>query len=251
MRDLEQLPINIGPLNDGLDDIVFPPDRRRDQRKLDRAVIERCNNKAAQEAFQTLLEPDDHFAWAWFLSPEEYEQFQGQYEDSEKEAREFVAERLNEEEIGEMLDDISRSPLHVERWETIEELADEYRDGRYRLFLYGATPQFEGFIMDWALKNGHEVTKRDGRPYVRISGQTREEDDEFPKGLGKLIEKFIPRGFGDFLQDDITNLRNTITHGEIIEVSHERAAVCLLALHTLALQVSEGRLGVYNQEREI
>lgn len=249
VRDLEQLPINIGPLNDGLEDIVFPPDRRRDQRQLDRAVIDRCNNEAAREAFETLLEPDDHFAWAWFLSPDEYEQFQRQYQDSEGEAREFVTKRLNEEEIGEMLDDISRSPLHVERWETIEELADEYRDGRYRLFLYGATPQFEGFIMDWALKNGHEVTKRDGRPYVRISGQSEDEEDEFPKGLGKLIEKFIPRGFGDFLQDDITDLRNTITHGEIIEVTHERAAVCLLALHTLALQVSEGRLGVYDQER--
>jgi len=143
-----------------------------------------------------------------------------------------------------MLTEIEESPLRMERWETMAELAEEYREGHYRLFMYGATPQFEGFIMDWAENKEYPIFKRDGRPYVQIPGDTTEEEDqEIPKSLGALIEAFIPRGFGDFLQDDITTLRNTITHGEIIEMSHKRAAICFLALHTLALQIREDRLG--------
>lgn len=244
IRDLSRLPVNVGPLDEGLDNLTFPPESRRGQRQLDQAVVDRCQNRAAREALETLLEPDDQFAWAWFLSPEEYDEFQRIYDVEEGDARGFVADRFDKKEVREMLNDIAQSPLHVERWETIEELADEYRDGRYRLFLYGATPQFEGFIMDWARKNGHEVVMRGTRPYVRINGQSGEEEKEFPKGLGKLIQEFIPRGFGDFLQDDITDLRNAITHGEIVEPSHQQATICLLALHTLALEVSEGRLGI-------
>lgn len=245
IRDLRRLPVNIGPLTEGLDDLTFPPESRRDQRRLDRAVVDRCQNRVTRETLDTLLDPDDRFAWAWFLSPDEYEEFQRRYDAEESDARGFVADRLSEAEVREMLDDIAQSPLHIERWDTIQELADEYRDGRYRLFLYGATPQFEGFIMDWARQNGHDVVERGSRPYVRISGQSKEEQKEFPKGLGQLVEEFIPRGFGDFLQDDIADLRNAIAHGEIVEPSRQRAAICLLALHTLALEVSEGRLGVH------
>jgi len=248
IRDISQLPINTDSLGTGLDKITFPPERRRDQRQLDQAVIDGCSQQAAREALATLIEPDDQFAWAWFLSPEEYEEFQRRYERSEERAREYVAKRLNEDEIRKMLTEIEESPLRMERWETMAELAEEYRDGHYRLFMYGATPQFEGFIMDWASNKGYPISKRDGRPYVQIPGENPEEgNQEIPKSLGALIEAFIPRGFGDFLQDDITTLRNTITHGEIIEMSHERAAICFLALHTLALQIREDQLGTLEQ----
>ncbi|QCC47663.1 hypothetical protein [Halobellus limi] len=244
IRDISQLPINTDSLDAGLDEITFPPERRRDQRQLDQAVVNGCSEQTVREALATLIEPDDQFAWAWFLSPEEYEEFQRQYEIGEEAAREYVAERLSEREIRKMLTEIEESPLRMERWETMAELAEEYREGHYRLFMYGATPQFEGFIMDWAENKEYPIFKRDGRPYVQIPGDTTEEEDqEIPKSLGALIEAFIPRGFGDFLQDDITTLRNTITHGEIIEMSHERAAICFLALHTLALQIREDRLG--------
>lgn len=142
-----------------------------------------------------------------------------------------------------MIDNIIESTLHTERWETIEELAEEYQQENYRLFMYAATPQFEGFIMDWAKENGHVVVWKGGRPYVQFISQDEDEKPEpIPKGLGTLIDAFLPRGFGDFLQDKVKELRDGLAHGEVIANSREQAAICFLSLHTLALQIAEGKL---------
>lgn len=243
LSDLQRLPVAKGPLEEGLDDVPFPPSRRREQQRLDEAVVERCRDQTTSEALGSLLDPDDRFAWAWFLSPEEYEEFKEMYNADEERAEDFIADRLNETELSEMLDHIAKSDLHAERWDIIEELAAEYQQENYRLFIYGATPQFEGFIMDWAKRNGHAVVWRDGRPYVEISSQENENNIEpIPKGLGALIDAFLPRGFGDFLQDEVKELRDATAHGEVISNSREQAAICFLSLHTLALQISEGKL---------
>jgi hypothetical protein len=243
LSDLQGLPVATGPLKEGLDDLPFPPTRRREQRRLDEAVVERCRDQTTTEALGSLLDPDDRFAWAWFLSPEEYEEFKEMYNADEERAEGFIADRLHENELREMLDHIAESDLHTERWDIIEELAEEYQQENYRLFMYGATPQFEGFIMDWAKRNGHTVVWRDGRPYVEISSQDYEADTEpIPKGLGALIDAFLPRGFGDFLRDEVKELRDATAHGEVITNSKEQAAICFLSLHTLALQISEGKL---------
>ena len=243
LSDLRRLPISSGPLEEGLDDLPFPPSRRREQRRLDEAVVERCRDSTTSQALGSLLDPDDRFAWAWFLSPEEYEKFKEMYDADEEQAEGFIADQLHEDELTEMLDHITESDLHTERWEIIEELAEEYQQENYRLFMYGATPQFEGFIMDWAKRNGHTVVWRQGRPYVEISSQGDEEDVEpIPKGLGALIDAFLPRGFGDFLRDEVKELRDATAHGEVITNSREQAAICFLSLHTLALQISEGKL---------
>ena len=244
LSDLRRLPIATGPLEEGLDDLPFPPARRREQRRLDEAVVEHCRNYTTSEALGSLLNPDDRFAWAWFLSPEEYREFKEMYDADEKRAESFIADRLHENELKEMLDHMVESDLHADRWDIIEELAEEYQQENYRLFMYGATPQFEGFIMDWAKRNGHNVVWRDSRPYVEISsGQDEESDTEpIPKGLGALIDTFLPRGFGDFLRDEVKELRDATAHGEVITNSKEQATICFLSLHTLALQISEGKL---------
>lgn len=243
LSDLRRIPIATGSLEEGLDDLPFPPARRREQRRLDEAVVERCRDHTTSQALGSLLDPDDRFAWAWFLSPEEYEEFKEMYDADEDRAEGFIADRLHDNELREMLDHIAESDLHTERWDIIEELAEEYQQENYRLFMYGATPQFEGFIMDWAKRNGHTVVWRDGRPYVEISGQDEEVDTEpIPKGLGALIDAFLPRGFGDFLRDEVKELRDATAHGEVITNSREQAAICFLSLHTLSLQISEGKL---------
>lgn len=243
LSDLQRLPVATGPLEEGLEDFSFPPTRRREQRRLDEAVVERCRDTTASEALGSLLDPDDRFAWAWFLTPDEYEKFKQMYEANEERAEGFIASRLLESELREMLDHIAESDLHTERWEIIEELAEEFQQENYRLFMYGATPQFEGFIMDWARRNGHTVVWRNGRPYVEIASQDEQNDTEpIPKGLGALIDVFLPRGFGDFLRDEVKELRDETAHGEVIADSREQAAICFLSLHTLALQISEGKL---------
>jgi len=240
--DLRGLPIATGPLEEGLDDFGFPASRRREQRKIDEAVIERCRDSSTSEALESLLDPDDRFAWAWFLSPAEYEQFKDMYDSDEERAEGFIADRLHEDQLKEMVERIGESDLHTERWDIIEDLADEYREENYRLFIYGATPQFEGFIMDWARKNEYSVVWEKGRPYVEVEKESGGDKLLIPKGLGALIDTFLPRGFGDFLQDEVKKLRDKTAHGEVIENSREQAAVCLLSLHTLALEISEGRL---------
>jgi hypothetical protein len=243
LSDLRKLPIATGPLKEGLNEFPFPPSRRREQRYLDEAVVERCRDSAVSEALESLLDPDDRFAWAWFLSPSEYEEFEEMYDADEKRAEGYIADRLHEKEIKEMLAHITESDLHTERWDIIEELAEEYQQENYRLFMYGATPQFEGLIMDWAEEKEYDIVWKNGRPYVEISNQDGSGDQEpIPKGLGALIDAFLPRGFGDFLLDEVKALRDATAHGEVIANSREQAAVCFLSLHTLALQISEGRL---------
>jgi hypothetical protein len=243
LSELRKLPIATGPLKEGLNEFPFPPSRRREQRYLDEAVVERCRDSDASEALESLLDPDDRFAWAWFLSPNEYEEFKEMYYADEKRAEGYIADRLHEEEVKEMLAHITESDLHTGRWDIIEELAEEYQQENYRLFIYAATPQFEGFIMDWAEEKEYDIVWKNGRPYVEISNQDETGDQEpIPKGLGALIDAFIPRGFGDFLLDEVKDLRDATAHGEVIANSREQAAITFLSLHTLTLQISEGKL---------
>lgn len=246
LRRLQNIPIPV----DAIDTIPngnfrFPPKRRRDQRDLDQAIIDSCPDQAVQDGLESLLEPDDQFAWAWFLSTDEYEEFKALYHSDEEAAEQYVVERLDKDDVREMLNRISDVPLHDDRWDVITELVNEFEHENFRLFLYGATPQFEGLIMDWARENGHDVTWIDGRPYVEIQAPPGEDDMEpVQKGLGALIETFLPRGFGDFLYDSVKDMRDELAHGEVIEGTPDRATICFLSLQALALQIAYDNLGV-------
>ena len=246
-NDIKQLPIVKEIVDDlGEADLSFPPETRRDQRELDDAIVDLCTDSDLRDSMEFLMEPDDELAWAWFLSLSEYDEFRGLYEMDREAAEEYVSERVGENEIGEILETITQRELHKERWETLEELVEEYGEESFRLFMYGLTPQFEGVIMDWAEEeDGVEPDDTGDDFQIKISAKSPDgEDQEISKGLKNLIDTFLPRGFGDFLSDEIKEVRNDIAHGEVIESSSRQATICLLALNALVIQISRDKLGV-------
>lgn len=211
---------------------VFPPESYRDKVRLTELLQECVREKPVRETFESLLEPDDEYAWAWFLSPDEYQEFTQKWEADPEDAKQFVADRLTEEDVKRIESDFERDLVPSERSQIIMELLEEYRNQKNRLFLYGVTPQFEGVLVDWAERNDHTVEKDDhGNLVVNVGGD--ETIQTVPKTLSGLLRHYLRDGFGEFLHEHVRTSRNEVAHGAIIENDRSQATMFLLCLYAL------------------
>lgn len=211
---------------------VFPPESYQDKVRLTELLQECVRENPAKGTFKRLLEPDDEYAWAWFLSPDEYQEFMQKWEADPEDAKQFVADHLTEEDVKRIERDFKRNLVSSERSKIVIELLEEYRNQKNRLFLYGVTPQFEGVLVDWAERKGHTAEKdNDGNLVVNVG------DDEarqtVPKTLSGLLRHYLRDGFGEFLHEHVRTSRNEVAHGAIIENDRSQATMFLLCLYAL------------------
>jgi len=210
---------------------VFPPESYRDKIQLTELLQESVHEKSVREAFERLLEPNDEYAWAWFLSPDEYREFTQKWETDPEDAKQFVANRLTRKDLKQIERDLRRDSIPSERSQIVAELLEEYRNRKNRLFLYGVTPQFEGVLVDWAERNGHTVEEDDGNIVVNVGDN--ETEQTVPKTLSGLLRHYLRDGFGEFLHEHIRTRRNEVAHGAIIENDRSQATMFLLCLYAL------------------
>ena len=232
---INQIPIPCEVLSEGFvrqSAQLFPPSTRQDEIRLKELLLDCTTSEASRNSFELLFDSDDQFAWAWFLSVEEYEKFTQLWSEDEERAKSYVAERLDEHVIESIDVSLEREDIPPSRAEIIDELLDEFNENKYRLFLYGIAPQFEGVIMDWAAERGHEVRRGDdGQPYVFIP--TDKGEETVRKSLTALLKYYLRDGFGEFLLNQVRDARNNITHGEVVANDRDQAAMFLLCLHAL------------------
>jgi hypothetical protein len=215
-------------------DDYFPPRSRQDQVSFVEQLVDTVSAPSKEhQQFEQLFDANDEFAWAWFLSVEDYRRFLKLWKSDEQEAKSFVVERVSEEDIAAVSESLSAEPISEERAETIRAGIERYLAGHYLAALYTMIPQFEGVIADWAQAQGYEKTKADGQFALVIREPKGDEGDRIRKSLSALIAQFIGGGFGQFLSNNINDLRNNVTHGELVGDIHGRATICLLALSAL------------------
>lgn len=211
---------------------IYPPESYRDEVQLAEHLQECVREEPARETFESLLEPNDEYAWAWFLSPDEYQEFTQKWKADPENAKQFVADRLTEEDVKRIERDLKRDSVPSERSQIVTELLDEYRNRKNRLFLYGATPQFEGVLVDWAEQNGHTVEEDDdGNLVVNVGDE--ESGETVPKTLSGLLRHYLRDGFGEFLHEHVRTSRNEVAHGAIVDNDRRQATMFLLCLYAL------------------
>jgi hypothetical protein len=211
---------------------IYPPESYRDEVRLTELLQECVHEEPARETLGRLLEPNDEYAWAWFLSPDEYQEFTQKWETDSEDAKQFVANRLTEEDVKQIERDLKRDSIPSERSKIVTELLEEYRNRKNRLFLYGATPQFEGVLVDWAERNGHTIEEdEDGSLVVNVGDE--EAVETVPKTLSGLLQHYLRDGFGEFLHEHVRTSRNEVAHGAIVENDRSQATMFLLCLYAL------------------
>jgi hypothetical protein len=211
----------------------LPPESYQDKVRLIEYLSECIDEAEARDTFERLLEPDDEYAWAWFLSPSEYQEFTDKWESDPEAAKQFVADHLTEENIRQIERDLTRDILPRERSQIVGELLNEYRNRKNRLFLYGVTPQFEGVLVDWAKQNGHRVEEDDEENIIVSIDPYDKAGQTVPKTLSGLLKYYLQDGFGEFLHEHVRTRRNEVAHGAIVEDDRDQATMFLLCLYAL------------------
>lgn len=209
---------------------IFPPESHRDEVQLTELLCDCIHEESVRDTFERLLDPNDEYAWAWFLSPAEYQKFTQKWESDPGDAEQFVADRLTEEDIEQIERDLERDVIPKERAQVVGELLNEYRNQKNRLFLYGIAPQFEGVLVDWAEQQGHRTGETDDGNFVVYIG---DDNETISKTLSGLLNYYLKDGFGEFLHTHIRESRNTIAHGGIVENDRRQATMFLLCLYAL------------------
>lgn len=210
---------------------IYPPESYRDEIQLTELLIDCIHDESVRKTFEHLLAPNDEYAWAWFLSPTEYQEFTKKWESDPDAAKQFVTDRLTEKDIEQIKRDFERDVIPQERVQIIRELLDEYRNQKNRLFLYGITPQFEGILVDCAEQKGLRTGEtEDGNFVVHVDDDG---SDTVSKTLSGLLDYFMRDGFGEFLHKHVRESRNKMAHGGIVENDRRQATMFLLCLYAL------------------
>lgn len=195
----------------------FPPGDDNDLVNLNHILIESCETEDEKQALQRYLASRDNFAWSWFLTLPEFEEFQELLESDRGQAQDFVIERFDQE----LLDQARQTFRNVEFFESRRELLDdllmEFEEGHYRGFLAGIALQFEGVLTDL-------VEEADGSIYKNEDGETvfelpRENHSPVRKNLNNLISEIFDGPFSKYLHQTVRKRRNGIAHGDVIEDS--------------------------------
>lgn len=212
---------------------IFPPESYRDAVRLTELLCDCIHEESVRDTFERLLEPNDEYAWAWFLSPEEYQEFTQKWKSDPDNAKQFVADHFTEEDLEQIERNLEHDSVPQERSQIIQELLDEYRNQKNRLFLYGIIPQFEGVLVDWAEQHGHQIEECDGGGLQVNVSLGNDVEKTVPKTLSGLLRHYLRDGFGEFLHKHVRTGRNEVAHGAIVENDRSQATMFLLCLYAL------------------
>lgn len=194
----------------------FPPEDDNDLVNLNHLLIESFETEEEKQALRRYLASRDNFAWSWFLTLPEFEEFQELLESDREQAHEFVVDRFDQN----LLDQARQTFRHVEFFEDRRELLDdllmEFEEGHYRGFLAGIVLQFEGVLADLVEEAGGDIIEEDGKTEFKMPGKNRSQKR---KNLDNLISQFFDGVFSEYLHETVRQRRNKIAHGDVIEDS--------------------------------
>jgi len=248
---LRDIPVIKGALSQDLFNRMesfFPPEDDGDLVSLNQLLIESCESDSEKESIRRYLASRDDFAWSWFMTPSEFEEFQQLLESDEEAAREFIVERFEEELLDKARNTFENIGFFEDRSELLNDLLMEFEQGHYRGFLAGIVLQFEGVLGDLVEETGGEIIEKDHETKFKMPGRGRTQT----KNLGSLISHFFDGVFSTFLDETVRQRRNKIAHGDIIENSRELSiyffisfyALCNASLNEYVRLAEEDQIGV-------
>ena len=216
---LKEIPIIEQALNEDVFerlDPFFPPEDDNDLVNLNHLLIESCETEEEKQALRRYLASRDNFAWSWFLTLPEFEEFQELLESDRDQAQEFVVDQFDRE----LLDQARQTFRNVEFFEGRRELLDdllmEFEEGHYRGFLAGIVLQFEGVLGDLVEEAGGDIVEEDNKTEFELP---RESHSAERKNLNNLISEIFDGPFSKYLHQTVRQRRNKIAHGDVIEDS--------------------------------
>lgn len=210
-------------------DPFFPPDGDNDLVSLNQLLIESCESDEGRQALRQYLASRDNYAWSWFMTLPEFEEFQELLESDKEEAREFVVNRFDQELLDQARSTFENIEFFEERRELLNDLLMEFEEGHYRGFLAGIVLQFEGVLADLVEEAGGEIIEEDHETKFKMPGKGRSQT----KNLGSLISHFFDGVFSTFLDETVRQRRNQIAHGDVIENSRELSIHFFISFYAL------------------
>jgi hypothetical protein len=210
-------------------DPFFPPDDDNDLVNLNQLLIESCESDDERQAIRRYLASRDDYAWSWFMTLPEFEEFQELLESDKEEAREFVVNRFDQELLDQARNTFENIEFFEERRELLNDLLMEFEQGHYRGFLAGIVLQFEGVLADLVEEAGGEIIEEDHETKFKMPGKGRSQT----KNLGSLISHFFDGVFSTFLDETVRQRRNQIAHGDVIENSRELSIHFFISFYAL------------------
>lgn len=186
-------------------------DDKHQIKTIEERILEELSEET-RELLREFEERDQRLKWAWLLSDEKFEEFRRKYRKDKEAARDLLAREINSEAAKGIDKNLEISQINRDRKRVLEGCLEEFKDKNYEKFLLIAITQFEGLILDIALKRGWEI-----------------EGDEIQKNgithsiqLSELTEHFIEDDFSEFILEEIRPWRNDLAHGRMKK--DERAA---------------------------
>ena len=232
ITSLRDIPIIQGALNQDLFnrmDPFFPPDDDNDLVSLNQLLIESCESDDERQAIRRYLASRDDYAWSWFMTLPEFQEFQELLESDKEEAREYVVNRFDRELLDQARNTFENIDFFEDRRELLNDLLMEFEEGHYRGFLAGIVLQFEGVLADLVEEAGGEIIEEDHETKFKMPGRGRSQI----KNLGSLISHFFDGVFSTFLDETVRQRRNQIAHGDVIENSRELSIHFFISFYAL------------------
>lgn len=207
----------------------FPPIDDNDLIRLNQLLIESCESSEEKQSLRRYLASRDSYAWSWFLTLPEFDEFQQLLESDKEEARRFVLNRFDQELLDQAHNTFNNIEFFKKRRELLNDLLMEFEEGHYRGFLAGIVLQFEGILGDLVTEVGGEIIEEDGDTVFKVPTKRGSQR----KNLSTLIAHFFDGVFSTFLDETVRQRRNQIAHGGIIENDRELAIHFFISFYAL------------------
>lgn len=233
ITQLKEIPIIEQALNEDAFERLepfFPPEDDNDLVNLNHLLIESCEREEEKQALRRYLASRDNFAWSWFLTLPEFEEFQELLESDRDQAQEFVVDRFDQELLGQARQTFRNVRFFNERQNLLDDLLMEFEEGHYRGFLAGIVLQFEGILADLVEEAGGDIIEEEGKTEFKMPGKNRSQKK---KNLDNLISQFFDGPFSEYLHQTIRKRRNKIAHGDVIEDSRELSIHFFVSFYAL------------------
>jgi tRNA1(Val) A37 N6-methylase TrmN6 len=208
----------------------FPPDDDNDLVNLNHILIESCETEEEKQALRRYLASREEFAWSWFMSLSEFEEFQKLLESDRSQAEEFVIEQFDQELLDQARNTFRNIGFFEERGEFLDDLLMEFEQEHYRGFLAGIVLQFEGVLSDLVEEAGGKIEEENGETVFELP---REKHSPTRKNLDNLISQFFDGVFGEYLDATVRQRRNKIAHGKVIENDRELSIQFFVSFYAL------------------
>ncbi|WP_226929204.1 class I SAM-dependent DNA methyltransferase [Halorubrum halophilum] len=210
-------------------DPFFPPQGDNDLISLNQLLIESCDSSEEKQSLRRYLASRDSYAWSWFLTLPEFEEFQQLLESDRDKARQFVLNRFDQRLLDQARNTFDNIQFFDKRRELLNDLLMEFEEGHYRGFLAGIVLQFEGILGDLVTEAGGEITEENGNTVFKMPTERGTQR----KNLSTLISHFFDGVFSTFLDETIRQRRNQIAHGGVIEDDRELAIHFFISFYAL------------------